>query len=117
MPGRAGRGVSNPRLRALILEEEDPEALAAMMAGTGGALCLGSAGALVGVVAGGTCGTIIGVFPALFTLGLSIPVGTTLGCASGILVGAAAGRVSPAAPPPATRWRSTGWRSDEGRCT
>jgi len=91
MPGRAARVVNNPKLHALLEEEEDPEALAAVILGLGGALCVGSAGAIVGVATGGTLGTVVGTVPALFTFGLSIPTGAVIGAVGGISLGAAAG--------------------------
>merc|ERR1719453_1650236 len=40
MPGRVGNVINNPKIHAVFLEEEDPEALAAVVCGTGAALCL-----------------------------------------------------------------------------
>eukprot|EP00929_Paragymnodinium_shiwhaense_P006710 TRINITY_DN110680_c0_g1_i1.p1 TRINITY_DN110680_c0_g1~~TRINITY_DN110680_c0_g1_i1.p1 ORF type:complete len:399 (+),score=61.01 TRINITY_DN110680_c0_g1_i1:87-1283(+) len=91
MPGRAHRVVSNPKIHALIAEEEDPEALVAVVAGFGSALCLGSGGALAGAAAGVPVGTLIGVVPAIFTFGLSLPVGAIMGAGTGLCLGAAAG--------------------------
>jgi len=91
MPGRATKVVNNPKLHALIEEEEDPEALAAVVFGIGGALCLGSVGAVVGVAAGGAVGTTLGALPALFTFGLSLPIGAVVGSATGLCMGATVG--------------------------
>eukprot|EP00930_Biecheleria_cincta_P028485 TRINITY_DN19888_c0_g1_i1.p1 TRINITY_DN19888_c0_g1~~TRINITY_DN19888_c0_g1_i1.p1 ORF type:complete len:354 (-),score=77.98 TRINITY_DN19888_c0_g1_i1:217-1251(-) len=91
MPGRALQVLNNPKLHALLEEEEDPQALAAVVAGSGGALCLGSVGAVVGAVAGGAAGLCLGALPAIFTFGISLPVGAFLGGTSGALVGVAAG--------------------------
>lgn len=91
MPGRALLVVNNPKLHALLQEEEDPQALAAVVAGSGGALCLGSVGAVTGAVAGGALGLCAGAVPALFTFGISLPVGAVLGGAGGAFVGVAAG--------------------------
>jgi len=91
MPGRAARVLNNPKLHALLEEEEDPEALAAVILGLGGALCVGSAGAIIGVATGGTCGAVVGTVPALFTFGLSIPTGAVIGAAGGLGLGATAG--------------------------
>jgi len=90
MPSRASKVVYNPKLHALIAEEEDPEALAAVVFGLGGALCLGSMGAVVGSAVGGALGTALGVVPAFFTFGLSLPVGAVLGGVGGLCVGTAA---------------------------
>jgi len=91
MPGRAKRVVNNPKLHKLLEEEEDPEALAAVILGLGGALCVGTAGAAVGMATGGTLGTVVGTVPALFTFGLSIPTGAVVGAAGGFCFGASAG--------------------------
>mmetsp|Transcript_149888 Transcript_149888/g.417628 ORF Transcript_149888/g.417628 Transcript_149888/m.417628 type:complete len:355 (-) Transcript_149888:273-1337(-) len=91
LPGRAAKVVSNPKLHALLEEEEDPEALAAVVFGMGGALCLGSVGAVIGVTMGGAAGATLGAIPALFTFGLSLPIGAVVGGASGFCVGATAG--------------------------
>merc|ERR1712228_368693 len=60
-------------------------------AGTAGAFACGGAGALVGT----TAGAALGLIPALFTFGLSIPVfavaGGCVGTASGTVVGAVGG--------------------------
>lgn len=91
MPVRAIKVVKNPKLHELIADEEDPEALAAVAVGGSAALCLGSAGAVVGSTVGGAAGTVIGIVPAIFTFGLSIPVGGSVGLVSGLSMGAAVG--------------------------
>jgi len=91
MPGRAHKVVSNPKLHELLAEEEDPQALAAVVVGSGGALCLGSVGAVIGATAGAACGLCLGALPALFTFGLSLPIGAVLGGTGGIVVGAMTG--------------------------
>merc|ERR1712232_1048060 len=63
MPGRGLKVVSNPKLQQLVVEEEDPEAFAAVICGFGGALCFGSIGAIVGATFCGAVGTVIGVVP------------------------------------------------------
>lgn len=97
MPARALRVVQNPKLQALLAEEEDPQALAAVLGGSGGGLCLGSVGAVIGATVGAACGLCLGAVPALFTFGLSLPVGCALGglagTATGALTGSSAGFV------------------------
>lgn len=56
-----------------------------------GAAALGTAGAVGGTVLGGTAGALIGVVPALFTFGLSIPIGAVVGGGAGLCAGATAG--------------------------
>jgi len=58
---------------------------------TGGAVVLGAGGAATGLAAGGTIGAAIGVIPALFTFGLSIPVGAMIGGGCGLVAGTAVG--------------------------
>lgn len=91
MPARVLRVIQNPKLQALLAEEEDPQALAAVVAGTGGALCLGSVGAVIGVTVGAAVGLCVGAVPALFTFGLSLPLGALLGGSGGLLAGAFTG--------------------------
>jgi len=57
----------------------------------GGAGALGAAGATAGCVAGGAVGACLGLLPAIFTFGLSIPLFAALGGASGLILGGAAG--------------------------
>mmetsp|Transcript_13008 Transcript_13008/g.29533 ORF Transcript_13008/g.29533 Transcript_13008/m.29533 type:complete len:357 (-) Transcript_13008:110-1180(-) len=91
MPGRTIRVINNPKLWALLSEEEDPEALAFVIVGSGSAMSMGSAGAAFGLTVGGTAGAALGAVPALFTFGLSIPVGAVIGSAGGLVVGCTAG--------------------------
>merc|ERR1711963_1202601 len=58
---------------------------------TGGALACGMGGAAMGVVGGGFVGAAVGLVPALFTFGLSIPVFFVVGGGMGATVGATAG--------------------------
>ncbi|CAE8581750.1 unnamed protein product, partial [Polarella glacialis] len=91
MPGRGLNVLQNPKLHSFLAEEEDPQALAAMMVGTGGALCLGSVGAVIGATVGAVLGLAVGAVPAFFTLGLSLPIGAALGGTAGLLTGATTG--------------------------
>lgn len=63
----------------------------AAASGLGGAVVVGTAGAGVGLFAGGTVGAAIGLPLALFTLGLSIPVGSAIGGGCGLAFGSAFG--------------------------
>lgn len=91
MPGRVSNVVHNPKIHALLMEEEDPEALAAVVCGTGAAMCLGSVGGVVGTSLGGVTGVVVGAVPALFTFGLSLPIGLTIGGTGGLCIGIAVG--------------------------
>ena len=63
----------------------------------GGAATLGATGGATGLAAGAAVGAALGVVPALFTFGLSIPIGAAIGggtgCAVGATVGVASGAV------------------------
>jgi len=56
-----------------------------------GAVALGIGAGSAGLVAGGAVGAAIGVVPAVFTFGLSIPIGAVMGGGAGLCVGTAAG--------------------------
>mmetsp|Transcript_34946 Transcript_34946/g.75317 ORF Transcript_34946/g.75317 Transcript_34946/m.75317 type:complete len:424 (+) Transcript_34946:72-1343(+) len=95
MPGRVTKVLNDPRLHDLLQEEEDPQALAAVVCGGSGAVILGSAGAVVGTTTGGAAGLALGAVPAIFTFGLSLPIGAAIGgsvgLASGLVCGGSAG--------------------------
>merc|ERR1719336_1183617 len=57
----------------------------------GGGAVVGAGGAGVGLLSGGALGAAVGVLPALFTFGLSIPIGAVIGAGCGMAVGGAAG--------------------------
>jgi len=57
----------------------------------GGAMAMGTGGAVTGVATGSVAGAVAGLPLALFTFGLSIPVGAVLGGGAGLVVGVTAG--------------------------
>jgi hypothetical protein len=57
----------------------------------GGAVAMGTSGAAAGFVGGATIGAAMGVPAALFTFGMSIPIGAAVGSAAGFCTGAAVG--------------------------
>lgn len=57
----------------------------------GGAAVLGIGGGAAGLAAGGAAGALAGLPLALFTLGLSVPLGAAMGGGVGLVVGTAAG--------------------------
>lgn len=57
----------------------------------GSTVTVGAAGGAFGMAVGTVAGSAVGVLPALFTFGLSIPVGAVMGGAAGLCGGAAAG--------------------------
>lgn len=56
-----------------------------------GAVALGATGGAAGLATGTVVGAAVGVVPALFTFGLSIPIGAMVGGGSGLCIGAATG--------------------------
>jgi len=59
--------------------------------GAGAAMALGTTGGVAGLATGTVVGAAVGLVPALFTLGLSIPLGAAVGGTCGLVTGAAAG--------------------------
>lgn len=53
----------------------------------GGAVALGAGGGATGLVGGGAIGAALGLVPAAFTFGLSIPVGAAIGSSIGAVAG------------------------------
>lgn len=78
-------------------ELRSPQYQAATVTAVGGAAVGSTSGAAVGLVSGGTVGAIVGLVPAIFTFGLSIPlfaaIGGTCGAAAGAVAGGSAGFV------------------------
>jgi hypothetical protein len=69
----------------------DPKAKTAAVGAAGGAVAMGATGGAVGMASGSVLGAVVGLVPALFTFGLSIPVGAVLGGSAGLCVGTAVG--------------------------
>jgi hypothetical protein len=69
----------------------DPKAQATAAGAAGGAVTLGATGGAVGLASGTVIGAAVGVVPALFTFGLSIPIGAMIGGGAGMCVGTAVG--------------------------
>jgi len=69
----------------------DPKAQTAAIGAAGGAVTLGATGGAVGLVSGSMAGAMVGLVPAIFTFGLSIPIGAVLGGGAGLCVGTAVG--------------------------
>jgi len=69
----------------------DPKAKTAAAGAAGGAVAMGATGGAVGLASGSAIGAVVGLVPAIFTFGLSIPVGAVLGGSAGLCVGTAVG--------------------------
>jgi len=69
----------------------NPAAQATSAGAAGGAIAIGAAGGSLGLVAGGVAGAAVGLIPALFTFGLSIPISAAIGSGAGACLGTAAG--------------------------
>lgn len=75
----ARSAASNPKLRT------------SAASAAGGAVLVGAGGGAAGFAAGGFMGAAVGVVPALFTFGLSIPIGAAIGSGAGLCAGTAVG--------------------------
>lgn len=70
-----------------------PDMRLALASAVGGAAALGASGGVVGLTAGGALGAICGLAPAVFTFGLSVPLGAVLGGGVGVCFGTTVGSV------------------------
>lgn len=69
----------------------DPKVQVTVASAAGGAAVVGVGGAGAGLLAGGAMGAAVGVLPAFFTFGLSIPVGAAIGGGCGSVIGGVTG--------------------------
>merc|ERR1719362_2665631 len=69
----------------------NPASQATSAGAAGGCIAIGAAGGGLGLLAGGVAGAAVGLVPALFTFGLSIPVCAAIGGGAGACLGTAAG--------------------------
>lgn len=69
----------------------DPEAQVTTASAASGAIALGTTGGAAGMISGAAMGALAGLGPAIFTFGLSIPIGMAIGGGSGLCVGTAVG--------------------------
>merc|ERR1712048_818306 len=72
----------------------------------------GGAGGAVGLTTGAVAGGVVGLLPALFTFGLSIPVFAIVGGGAGLCVGTAVGSTTGAVGGGATGYGIYGKRSE-----
>jgi len=79
--------------KALVIVR-DPQFQTCTIATAGGAITVGTAGGAFGLASGVVVGSAAGVVPALFTFGLSIPVGGAMGGAGGLCAGTLVGGAS-----------------------
>lgn len=70
---------------------QDHSSHAILAAATGGAIAVGASAGSAGAVAGGTLGAAFGTVPALFTFGMSIPLGAAVGSSIGLCAGVVTG--------------------------
>jgi len=76
--------------RALVMVK-DPQFRTVTISTATGAVILAPVGGAFGVASGIVLGTAAGAVPALFTFGLSLPIGAVIGGGTGLCVGTAAG--------------------------
>jgi len=81
---------SNLASSGVKLAKEPQVQVTAASAAAGGA-ALGAGGGAVGLATGGIAGAAIGVVPAIFTFGLSIPIGAAIGGGAGLCLGSVIG--------------------------
>jgi len=80
------------KLQSTAMEVAKDSKFQATAAGAvGGAATLGATGGATGLAAGSTIGAVVGLVPAIFTFGLSIPIGAAIGGSAGLVVGTAVG--------------------------
>jgi len=72
-----------------LVSDKSAPVIAAFMAC--GAAVVGTGGAAIGMLLGGVVGAAMGVVPAIFTFGLSIPIAAALGACGGLVLGGAIG--------------------------
>jgi len=68
-----------------------PNVKVTVASAAGGAAVVGASGGLTGMTAGAGIGAALGVVPAIFTFGLSIPIGGVIGGTIGLCAGTAVG--------------------------
>lgn len=88
--GRAGEVSTIARTKAVEVAT-DANFQAAAVGAAGGAAALGATGGASGLLAGASVGAMFGLIPAIFTFGLSIPIGAAIGGGAGLVVGATVG--------------------------
>jgi len=69
----------------------NPAARVTMVSAGAGALSLGATGGAAGLMTGGAVGALVSIPAALFTFGLSIPLGAAIGAGAGLCIGSTAG--------------------------
>lgn len=81
----------------IVTMTKTPQFKTITIVSAGGAVTLSAVGGAFGCATGIVTGSLVGVVPALFTFGLSIPVGATVGGTAGLVIGATAGGATGAA--------------------
>lgn len=72
-------------------QSQDPQVQVTLLSAFGGAAVGSTGGGALGLIAGGSFGAAVGLIPAIFTFGVSVPLGAAVGGTCGLLTGAAAG--------------------------
>jgi len=86
----ASKSLAAARAKGIELASDRSVQVGAVSAAGSAAVC-GTAGGVAGLCTGTVVGGAIGLVPAIFTFGLSIPIGAALGGGCGLLAGAGAG--------------------------
>lgn len=69
----------------------NPKVQVTAASAAGGAVAVGATGGAIGFTTGGVVGAALGVVPAIFTFGLSIPIGAAIGSGAGLCIGTGTG--------------------------
>lgn len=77
--------------KSVVEVTSDPRAQQTAAVTVGRYLKMGIAGGTGGLVCGGSIGALVGLAPAPFTAGLSVPLGAAVGAGAGLCVGASVG--------------------------
>lgn len=88
--GKAAEAAKATKVKTIEIAS-DRRAQVTAASAAGGAAVVGSGGAAVGFASGGAIGAAVGVVPAFFTFGLSIPVFAAIGSGCGLAAGAVVG--------------------------
>lgn len=75
----------------MAIVASDPHYQTTAASAASGAVAVGATGGAVCLAAGSLVGAAVGIVPAVFTFGLSIPVGAILGGGAGLCAGTAVG--------------------------
>lgn len=110
--GSAAAGATRVAASKASRLAQDRAVQASAASAVGGAVVVGTGGGVAGLTLGGVVGAACGVLPALFTFGLSIPVGAAVGSGAGFCIGVTAGSTAGLVGGGAAGYGAYTWRSE-----